>query len=670
MARLSNTALQSFKDELKNRLSIVDVVGEHVVLRKAGANHSGLCPFHSERSPSFSVNEQKGMYHCFGCKKGGDMISFVMEIHGMDFKEALEELGERAKLRLPQELTNDGSKDDPERAKMRAEEREKLQTALRLNRFAAVFYRDRLAQIPEAQAYFQKRGVDALASQGLGRNFYLGAAPVGWDALARHLDKGKAPLPLAQELGLIRASQRGTGHFDLFRGRAMFPIIDMKGKVVAFGGRTIPDLAPPVEDGQKDSGPKYLNSSESFVFRKSKVAYGLFQAQKHIREQDEIILVEGYFDVLGLHAGGFENAVATCGTALTVDHLSIFKRLGSRVVVLFDSDSAGEKATESAMELGLQQGWVLHGATLPKGSDPDEIIFDRNSGQPLAEGREQMRSILKDARPLIDVRIAEAVSAAADGPEALSLSIKKVGGWLKLFADPIGREVRVRSTAQALGIEPRLLLSSMGEVGRGMGIGAGPSIMGRPAPAPRGPAHGASVGPGVRPSGQPHVPARPASPSLTKREQIVLRGLAWGKEFSELLAKSRAQMPPGTGLWELFEHPSARQWVEQVASDPSNLVRLREAPETLISGISSRQVLTTITEALVAPEPLHSLEEFQRALQGQLKRAWVRFSQHIKKALAAAEASEDAELQAKLMKEIIDVQRKIQEFTSFYDEAE
>ncbi len=666
MARISDSALQGFKQELKNRLSIVDVVGEHVVLRKAGANHSGLCPFHSERSPSFSVNEQKGMFHCFGCKKGGDMISFVMEIHGIDFKEALEELAERAKVRLPQELTNYGSKDDPERAKMREEEREKLQTALRLNRFAAAFYRERLAQMPEAQAYFQKRGIDSLATQGLGRNFYLGAAPTGWDALAKHLDKGKAPLPLAQELGLIRASQRGMGQFDLFRGRAMFPIIDMKGKVVAFGGRTIPELAPPVEEGQKDSGPKYLNSSESFVFRKSKVAYGLFQAQKHIREQDEIILVEGYFDVLGLHAGGFENAVATCGTALTVDHLNIFKRLGSRVVLLFDSDRAGEDATDRAMELGLQQGWVLHGATLPKGSDPDEIIFDRHSGKPLPEGREQMRAILKEAKPLIDVRIAEAVSEASGGPEALSLSIKKVGGWLKLFADPIGREVRVRSSAQALGIEPRLLLSSMGEVGRSSG--GAPSV-GRPAQAPRGPGSGMPSRPqkSLQSAGGP---ARPGSPILTKREQIVLRGLAWGKEFSDLLAKSRAQMPPGMGLWELFEHPSARQWVEQLASDPANLARLREAPETLISGIDSRQVLTTITEALVAAEPLHTEEEFQRALQNQLRRAWVRFSQHIKKALAAAEASEDAELQAKLMKEIIDVQRKIQEFTSFYEEAE
>ena len=663
MARISDSALQTFKQELRNRLSIVDVVGEHVVLRKAGANHSGLCPFHSERSPSFSVNEQKGMYHCFGCKKGGDMISFVQEIHGIGFMEALEELAERAKMRLPQELSGAGTRDDPERAKMREEERQKLQTALRLNRFAAAYYRERLAQIPEAQAYFQKRGIDSLATQGLGRNFYLGAAPVGWDGLAKHLEKGKAPLPLAQELGLIRASQRGMGHFDLFRGRAIFPILDMKGKVVAFGGRTIPELAPPPEEGAKDSGPKYLNSSESFVFRKSKVAYGLFQAQKHIREQDEILLVEGYFDVLGLHAGGFENAVATCGTALTVDHLQIFKRLGSRVVVLFDSDRAGEEATDRAMELGLQQGWVLHGATLPKGSDPDEIIFDRETGQPLPEGRERMRSILQEARPLIDVRISEAVREAAGGPEALSLAIKKVGGWLKLFSDPIGREVRLRSTAQALGIEPRLLLASMGEA-----TGRASLSSGAPGRTPSG-----GSGPSTSPSAPRQKGAAPSTrrtPALSKREQVLLRGLVWGREFSELLAKIRAQLPPGMGLCELFEHPSASRWVESLASDPANLSRLREAPETFISGMEPGQVLTTITEALVAQDPLHTVEEFQGAAGTQLRRAWVRFSQHIKQSLAAAEASRDAELQAKLMKEIIDVQRKIQEFTSFYDEAE
>ncbi len=668
MARISDSTLQSFKEELRNRLSIVDVVGEHVVLRKAGANHMGLCPFHSERSPSFTVNEAKQMFHCFGCKKGGDLISFVQEIHGLGFVEALEELAERAKMRLPAELSRRGDRDDPELARLREAEREKLQTAYRLNLFAATFYRKSLSRLPEVQTYFQMRGIDAAASEGIGRNFYLGAAPSGWDGLAKHLVQGKAPLALAEELGLIRASQRGMGHFDLFRGRAIFPILDLRGKVVAFGGRAIPALAPPSNgDEARDSGPKYLNSSDSFVFKKSKVAYGLYQAQKHVRERDEIILVEGYFDVLGLHAGGFENAVATCGTALTVDHLNVFKRLGSRVVVLFDADRAGEEATDRAMELGLQQGWVLHGATLPKGVDPDEVLFDQQTGKPLDEGRDRMGEILGAARPLIDVRIEGAVRAAAGGPESLTVAIKQIGGWLKGFSDPVGREVRLRSASQALGIEPRLLLTTMGGGG-----GRSPALEVRSVvPRPE------SAGGGERvhqraSGGRLQVPAGRSQPPRrwSRLEQVVLRGLVWGGEFSEALSRARAQMPPGMGLWELFDHPVARSWVEKVVSDPAGLARLREAPETLISGVESRQVLTTITEALVGNEPPHALEDFQRALKRQVGRAWERFSHHIKQALGAAEASQDAELQAKLMQEFVDVQRKIKEFASLYDEAE
>jgi len=613
----------------------------------------GLCPFHSERSPSFTVSESKQMFHCFGCKKGGDLIAFVMEIHGLGFMEALEELAERAKMALPRELAGAGSKDDPERVKMREEEREKVQTALKLNRFAAAFYRERLSQLPEAQAYFRKRGIDPLAAQGIARNFYLGASPGGWDALARHLSQAKAPLGLAQELGLIRSSQRGQGHFDMFRGRAMFPILDLRGKVVAFGGRTIPELSVATSAGdgkeEKESGPKYLNSSESFVFRKGKVAYGLFQAQKHIRESDEIILVEGYFDVLGLHAGGFENSVATCGTALTPDHLHVFKRLGSRVVLLFDSDRAGEEATDRAMELGLQHGWVLYGATLPKGVDPDEVIFDRDTGAPISDGRERMREILKSAQPLIDVRIAEAVKEASGGAEALSLSIKKIAAWLKIFSDPVGREVRIRSASQALGIEPRLLAVSSGSHQR-----SGAS----------------SVQVQTQVQRPPAAKSGGASPSWGKQEQVVLRGLVWGQEFSDILVKARAQMPPGMGIWELFEHPAARQWVERVSAEPAALANFRQAPDTLISEVQSRQVLTTITEALMAQESPHGAEDFQRAVKRQIGRAWARFSQHVKKALGVAEASQDAELQAKLMQEYIDVQRKIKEFTSFYDEAE
>jgi DNA primase len=647
VARIPEGVLQKFKDELRDRVSIRDVVGEHVVLRKQGANWSGLCPFHSERSPSFTVNEQKQMFHCFGCKAGGDLIKFVMEVHALSFMEALEELAERAKLKLPSSIADAADSDNPEAAKRRQEEREKLQLAHKLNRFVAGYYRDSLGALAPAQKYLRKRGLDPAPDALLARNFYLGASPGGWDPLAQFLASKKAPMELAVELGLIRPSQKGMGHFDLFRERVIFPILDLRGKVVGFGGRTIPGSTG---SDSKDSGPKYLNSPESFLFHKGRLAYGLYQAQKHIRETDEVILVEGYFDVLGLHAGGFENAVATCGTALTVDHLNAFKRLGKKLTLLFDADRAGEEATERAMELGLEQGWVLYGATLPKGVDPDEVIFDRETGAPLTSGRDQMRGILDAARPLLDVRIEQAVASAKGGPEALSNSIKQIAGWLKRFSDPVGRDVRLQAAARVLGIEPALLLKASGS--------AMPGPQAQSAPSP------------IR--SQVRTPPRPqARPvSLSKSELVVLRGFVWGREFADLLAQARAQMPPAQPLWELFEHPAAREWVQSVVSDPARLGRLRSAPDTLVGEVQSLQVLSTITEALLAGEAPHSREEFLGALNRRIYRSWVRFSHHIKKALGAAEASGDAELHTKLMQEYVDLQRKIKELANFYDDAE
>lgn len=196
MAKIPEGVLQKFKDELRDRVSIRDVVGEHVVLRKQGANWSGLCPFHSERSPSFTVNEQKQMFHCFGCKAGGDLIKFVMEVHALSFMEALEELAERAKLKLPSAIADAADSDNPEAAKRRQAEREKLQLAHKLNRFVAGFYRDSMANLPVAQKYLRKRGLDPAADAVLARNFYLGASPGGWDPLAQFLASKKRPWSL------------------------------------------------------------------------------------------------------------------------------------------------------------------------------------------------------------------------------------------------------------------------------------------------------------------------------------------------------------------------------------------------------------------------------------------------------------------------------------------
>ncbi|OFZ20843.1 MAG: DNA primase [Bdellovibrionales bacterium GWB1_55_8] len=674
---------QEFLDKIKAAVNIIEVIGEHVVLKKSGSNHSGLCPFHSERTPSFSVSENKQLYHCYGCKKSGDLFRFVMDLHGIGFREAIEELADRARLPLPKGWDrSDEQGGDAETQKRREEARDKLATAHKLNRFAAAFYHQHLSLAPEAQKYLERRG----CTPELLRNFYVGAAPAAWDGLALKLTASKAPLPLAVELGLIRPSQKtgaqaGSGYFDLFRNRVMFPILDLRGKVVGFGGRALAGNSP----GEGDQGPKYLNSSDSFLFQKSKLAFGLYQAQKHIREKNEIILVEGYFDVLALHAAGFEHAVATCGTALTPDHLQLFRKFASRIVLLFDGDKAGIAATERAMILGMEHGVILHGAVMPEGLDPDEILFDQSTGQPTPEGGSRMKAILAEAKPVLDSRIEQAIQHAALSPEHRAQSVKQIGAWLALYQDPVGREVRLQVAEKGLGVPRHLLekgLEKRAPVGKPGGTPT-PVVKQQPqsSPAPR-----------IRPAPKPAT-TTPSTPSKgpkrpSKGETRLLKGIALGGEYGRLFTEAGSNLPPGTALADLFEYLPAKGFLLQLYRDTALQPGYTAALPALLQQAQDPQLRSILTEALVHSsagdlppgEPSKQVGEeglpgnpaehdFRTALDRAVERAWARFSQQIKAQIAEAEASKDAELQAKLMKEYLDVQRKMKEFSSFYEEA-
>jgi DNA primase len=669
--------------KIKDAVNLVDVVGEHVVLRKSGSNHTGLCPFHSERSPSFSVSEQKQLYHCYGCKKGGDLVNFMMEIHSLSFPEAIEELAMRAKVALPKDWDGGGDSADPETQKRRAAAQEKAHTAFKLNRFAAAFFHGSLPRTPHIAQYFNARGI---CSPDLQRSFYLGAAPASWDALARHLVAKKAPLDLAVELGLIKPSQKqqkeGPAYFDLFRNRAIFPILDTRGRVAGFGGRALPLPAGAPDVGGES--PKYLNSSESFIFHKSKIAYGLFQAQKHIREKDEIILVEGYFDVLALHAAGFENAVATCGTALTPDHLAVFRRIASKVTVLFDGDRAGISATERAMEVGLDQGMVLSGAVMPEGLDPDEVLFDDLTGQPRPEGKERMAAILAAARPLLDSRIEQLGEEARRDPEAKTQAVKQVAQWLGRFRDPVGREIRLEAAVARLGV-PRTLLDkalqlapqprgggSPAPVGGGSpAAGSGPARAQRPQfqtqphPPRPAPAGGSGAPRGPRPQGG----KPPAQPKLGAREVAMLKGLIHGGPHTPLMDQIRSKLPPRMTISDLFDYPPARAFVALLADEPGEWAAFRDDAQAYLDEGTDPQVRSIVMEALLAAEPPVVESDLRRACEVGLSHAWARFSQQIKAALADAEAKQDEGLRAKLLEEYLDVQRRMKEFSVFYDEA-
>lgn len=650
--RISAELLQ----KIKAAINIVDVVGEHVVLRKSGANSVGLCPFHSERTPSFSVSEAKQLYHCYGCKKGGDLLSFVMEIHGLDFHEAIEELSERARIPLPAQFrgAGEGVEGDPEQQRRKDEARKKLETSYRLNRFVAAYYHQMLGQVPSALHYFRSRGVSRGVNDELSRSFYLGVAPNSWDSLASYLTSKKAPLPLAVELGLLRPSTRpssGPGggspnsnesnYFDLFRNRVMFPILDLRGRVAGFGGRALPG---------GDENPKYLNSPDSPLFQKSKLAFGLYQAQKHIREMDEVILVEGYFDVLALHAMGFQNAVASCGTALSQDHLFLFKKFASRITVLFDGDKAGITATDRAMELGLSLGIVLLGAVLPSDSDPDEMLIDQSTGLPLPGGKERMDAILRGAQPLIDVRIEEAIQLAQDGPEARTQSLKKIGHWLGKFKDPIGREVRLQHVQNRLNVPRNLVLQAIGDV-PGVHSGAPVRVF-------------KEVN---RPTGQS---LKRADPKLSRAEKLLLMGLAQGVQFLQDFKLAGNKMPPQWSLVDLFDYAPARDFVLNLLNNVDVFNQFCENPSEFVEvNPLDPQIRLVLMEAWVGKGEVLQKEVFQRALDRGIASSWARFSQRIKTALSEAEAKKDAELQSRLMKEYLDVQRKMKEFISFYDEA-
>jgi len=650
-----------FIQKIKDAVNIIDVIGEHVVLKKSGSNHMGLCPFHNERTPSFSVSEGKQLYKCHGCSKGGDLVNFVMEMHGLSFIDAVEELAERGKVALPKDFVR-GEDGDPEAAKRREANREKTAKAYRLNLFALKFFQKQLREArpgPTGSAhiaeYFKKRGV----GKALADSFFVGAAPPSWDALASHFANAKAPLPLAADLGLIKPSQKGganagPGYFDLFRNRAMFPILDLRGKVAGFGGRGLP--TPPGAPDVGGETPKYLNSSESVLFQKSKLAYGMFQAQKYIREKDEVILVEGYFDVLALHAGGFQNVVATCGTSLTEDHLALFRKFCTKVTVLFDGDRAGISATDRAMELGLRLGVILHGASLPDGLDPDEILFDQDTGKLVPNGVDRMQMILKGAAPLLDTRIESARVFALKGPEERTKAIKQVGEWLSMYQDPVGREIRTEKVVADFGITRTLLQTAMGQnPGR--------------APVPMG---GAS---------RALAPEKKKAPSqkASLKEAILIRGVLRGGNFRTMIEEARGYLPEGWTLSELADHPSVRRVLEAILDrgmTPESFLDSVASSEEPSAGellAFSAEIRSLVIESIMgvdAPGGAPFSEgEFRIAVQRGIHQSWARFSQELKGRLRDAELKKDEDLRSRLAQEFLDVKRRMKEFESFYDEV-
>ena len=346
-------------DEVRTRTDIVSVIEKYVTLKRAGGKLKGLCPFHQEKTPSFVVSPEIGYWKCFGqCAEGGDVFKFVQKIENLTFPEALERLALQAGVTLTSRAPRSSPGTDGQPAVLSSVgEKDRI---YRINALALRFYRDVLGRSPVARDYLAARGLAHEAIQG----FSLGFAVDEWDALCRFLTQKGVALADAEKAGLVTIGERGT--FDKLRGRLIFPIFDVQERPIAFGGRLIAEARP----GQ----PKYWNSPETPVFSKSRTLYGLPQARKAIAALGQAVVVEGYTDVIACHQAGFENVVATLGTALTEDHVQTLARLAPTVLLAFDADSAGLKAAGRAAQIFEAQEVDVRVLGLPEGEDPDSLL--------------------------------------------------------------------------------------------------------------------------------------------------------------------------------------------------------------------------------------------------------------------------------------------------------
>lgn len=414
--------------EIRERASIVEVISDHLTLRKAGRNYLGLCPFHSEKTPSFTVNEEKGIFHCFGCGAGGDVFHFLMRYDRLTFPEAVERVGRRYGIEVERLVSAAAQKNQ--------EERESL---YRLNERAAAYFHEALFGRPEGKrvlGYLNARGVD----EGAARRFYLGYAPQGGQGLVGFLKKEGLSLTQAARLGLV--GERGPQRYgEKFIDRLIFPIVSPAGKVVGFGGRVI---------GQ--GLPKYLNSAESPLFHKGATLYGLFQAKEAIREVDRAVVVEGYTDVLALSQYGISYAVATLGTALTPDHVRTLGRYTKNIIALFDGDEAGRKAAARGFEVFVEGGLFGNAAFLPKGEDPDSFIR--------SHGKEALEGVLEQAVPLADYYFSWLEGQYGRGLEGKSQIAQEISRVLGKVRNPFEVDLLVRRAVDSLGVREELLRKS------------------------------------------------------------------------------------------------------------------------------------------------------------------------------------------------------------------
>ena len=425
---------QSVKEEIRRVADIVEVIGRVVHLKKAGQNYLGLCPFHSEKTPSFTVSPSKQIFHCFGCRKGGDVFTFWMEYHNVSFPEAMRDLAERYQITIPKDSWNPSESGKwSERASL-----------LKVNEKACAYFHEMLLRSPKgkaAKAYLVGRGM----TKEIVERFKLGYALDDWNGMER-LFKGE-DLECAFKAGLV-IPRKNDGFYDRFRNRVMFPIFDVRSRILGFGGRVL-----------DDSQPKYMNTPESALFHKGHVLYGLHASCEAMRRSGRAVIVEGYMDLLALRRHGFEEAVATLGTALTREHLRLLRGYAKEAVVVFDSDAAGRSAASKSFPLFLDEGFPARATLLPEGEDPDTFVnkyglsafedllaravplFDFYLDLQLAHSGDTIEGRLGILSQLVPI-LSELKNAAQQ-----SLYIRKLAQRLDLYESSVIEEIRKRTSS-------------------------------------------------------------------------------------------------------------------------------------------------------------------------------------------------------------------------------
>ena len=437
MARIPDSVVQ----EVNSRASIIEVVGASVTLKRKGARWWGLCPFHQEKSPSFTVNAERNMYHCFGCGASGTSIGFLMQQQGLSFPESVRLLADRYGVEIPEAGEDDGQ------ARQRRAEREKY---LEATTFARDLYVSALwsGRFAEPLAYLESRGVD----EATARAFGLGYAPDAWSTvLDRGAKKGLDGKTL-ERAGLALERSGGGGYYDRFRHRVMFPILSLSGQVLAFSGRAL----------SAEERAKYINSPETAFYTKGRELYGLHVAHKGIRKAGYAVLVEGNFDVVTLHARGFDMTCAPLGTAMTEAQARLLKRYTTKVVLMLDGDEAGRAAARKALRVLLSVDLTdVVFADLPAGTDPDDIVQQ--------EGADGLRRYIENARPMLDALLDEAIAPAAglQNPTAKRAAAEAIGELLAPVQSELLLQTHIDQAARRLELAPSLLREEVARAIRG-----------------------------------------------------------------------------------------------------------------------------------------------------------------------------------------------------------